>query len=494
MTGEAAKSISRTIGVLSFTKVLTWISSSALMFFLPRYLGPAEYGKLYLGMSIVGMLGIIVDFGREYSVAKQISRERDQASHIVVNASSARLLIGVVAYAGMLIFADIAHYPEDVKLILRILGVALFWRGLNSVLWSYFQGIEMMKYPSYGGIIESFLLAALSIPVLLLGAKAVTLAVIVLICGFINVIVCSGFAWRLFDRIPRIDWGAAVRSLKQGIPYFLNSLFGVIYYRVATVMLSLMATETVVGWYGASYRFFDIIMFIPSIFSISIYPVLARSWEDKEALTRMTRKSLDFILLLGIPIAIGTIAYSPVIIRLIFGLKGYQESIIVLRVLGAGILLVYIDMMLGTTLLASDKQRQLSISAFLAIFVNVGINLWLIPYTQARFGNGGIGAGIATNITEFFIMITMIIMMPPHILRKSRVSVQLKAIAAGCVMVLTIYLASLIGVHWIVSASVSSLVYCGLVYALGAIEPSELALIQSAIPIGKLLALRRGKS
>ncbi|HXX64022.1 MAG TPA: oligosaccharide flippase family protein [Bacteroidota bacterium] len=494
MAGEAAKSVSRTIGVLSFTKVLTWIASSALMFFLPRYLGPAEYGKLYLGMSVVAMLGIIVDFGREYSVSKQISRDRDHAAQIVVNTSSARLLIGVLAYVGMLVFADIAKYPDDVKLIFRILGIMLLWRGLNSVLWSYFQGVEQMKWPSYGSIIESFLLAALSIPFLLMGAKAATLASIVLFCGAVNVVVCSGFAWRLIHYIPRVDWHAALRSLKQGIPYFLNSLFGVIYYRVATVMLSLMATETVVGWYGASYRFFDIIMFIPSIFSISIYPVLARSFEDKEGLARMTRKSLDFILLLGIPIAIGTIAYSPVIIRLIFGLKGYQESITVLRVLGAGILLVYIDMMLGTTLLASDRQRQLSISAFLAIFVNVGINLWLIPYTQARFGNGGIGAGIATNVTEFFIMITMIIMMPKHILRDSKVSVQLKAIAAGCVMILTIYLASLVGIHWIISATVSSLVYCGLVYALGAVSRSELALIESAIPIGKFLALKRGKS
>jgi len=33
---------------------------------------------------------------------------------------------------------------------------------------------------------------------------------------------------------------SALALLKEGLPYFLNSLFGVIYYRIDSVMLSLM--------------------------------------------------------------------------------------------------------------------------------------------------------------------------------------------------------------------------------------------------------------
>ncbi len=88
MPGEAAKSVSRTIGVLSLTKVLTWVSSSALMFVLPRFLGPEEYGRLFLGTSIVMILGVVVDFGREYSVAKAISREREKAGNRAAGGSA----------------------------------------------------------------------------------------------------------------------------------------------------------------------------------------------------------------------------------------------------------------------------------------------------------------------------------------------------------------------------------------------------------------------
>jgi O-antigen/teichoic acid export membrane protein len=494
MPGEVAKSVTKTMGVLSFAKILTWISSSALMFFLPRFLGPSEYGKLFLGTSIVAILGIVVDFGREYSVAKAISRNPEQSGEIVVDASSARLFIGILAFAGILVFAEIAHYPADVRLILGILGISLLWRGLNGVLWSFFQGIEMMKYPSYAGVVESVLIAILSITALALGAKSVILASIVVFSGFVNVILCTSFAWRLVSSIPKPNWPKAFTLLKIGIPYFLNSVFGVIYYRVNTVMLSLLTTETVVGWSGVGFRVFEILMFVPSIFSISVYPVLARSWEDRDALSRMTRKSLDFILLAGIPISIGTFSFAPHIISVVFGLKGYAESIVILRIFGAGILLVYVDMMLGTTLLATDKQRQLSLSAFFAIFINVGLNFWLIPYTQTRFGNGGIGAGISTISTEFFIMICMLVMMPANLLKSARVGVQLKAIAAGAVMALSIWFMMLMQIHWIVNAAVCSLVYIALILLFKSVERSELALIQSVLPVGRFLAIFRAKT
>jgi len=486
MPGEAAKSVTRTVGILSVTKILTWISSSALMFVLPRYLGPEEYGKFFLGTSVVAILGVIVEFGREYSVAKAISRDQDSAAKIVVNAIGARTLIGVLAYIGIVVFAIVARYPADVRWILCILGIPLFWRGTSAVLWSYFQGIEMMKYPSYGGIIESFLIALLSIIALMNGAKADVLAWILVACGFINVVICSAFARRLLPRrLPRIDRRESLRLLKEGVPYFLNTMFGIISYRVDTVMLSLLTSAKVVGWYGASYRLFDVMMFIPTIFSISVFPILARSWDDRDALARMAKKSLDFILLAGIPIAVGIFAFAPQIITVIFGIEGYQPSILVMRIFGVGLLLVYVDVILGTTLLAADKQRQLSMSAFAAIFLNVGLNIWLIPYTQNRFGNGGIGAGITTVVTEFFIMILMLSMMPPRLLRDSSVVVQLKAVAAGCVMGLSIGLMNLVGFHWIVQGSVSLLVYGVMILALKAVSSSELALVQNALPFGR---------
>ncbi len=120
------------------------------------------------------------------------------------------------------------------------------------------------------------------------------------------------------------------------------------------------------------------------------------------------------------------------------------------------------------------------------------MNFWLIPATQAHFGNGGIGAGIATVVTEFFILLTMLAMMPRHILRGSTIGVQMKAIAAGAAMGLVAWGMLAAGIHWIASGIVSCGVYVGVVFLLKAVQPHELSLISAAIPIARFFA--RGKS
>jgi hypothetical protein len=51
-----------------------------------------------------------------------------------------------------------------------------------------------------------------------------------------------------------------------------------------------------------------------------------------------------------------------------------------------------------------------------------------------------------------------------------------------------------LGVFWIVNGVVCSLVYVGMVFLLRSVEPSELVLLQSVLPVGRFLALFRGRS
>jgi O-antigen/teichoic acid export membrane protein len=279
-----------------------------------------------------------------------------------------------------------------------------------------------------------------------------------------------------------VNWKAAFEFLKEGVPYFLNSIFGIIYYRIDTVMLSFMSPESVVGWYGASYKFFDSLMFIPSIFTIAVFPVLSRLWgEGKTSLGRPLQKSLDLILLAGIPVSIFAFAFSRQIITLFYGLEGYGESILLLQIFSIGLLLVYIDMMLGTVLLASDKQKEITRISFYAIFINIGINYFFIHYTQYHYGNGGIGAGIATLLTELFIMARMLHAMPKNILRESYITVQLKALGAGILLAAVFYLTYLIHLPWFIQLTLSSSVYIVTLYFVKVLEPSEIIALRSIV-------------
>ena len=58
---------------------------------------------------------------------------------------------------------------------------------------------------------------------------------------------------------------AQLRPLMAGaLPYFVYWLLSAVYFRIDTVLLSILSTANVVGWYGAAYKLFDTLGFLPS--------------------------------------------------------------------------------------------------------------------------------------------------------------------------------------------------------------------------------------
>ncbi len=480
---EIAKSATRNIAVLSLTRIITWTSTFLLMMFLPRYLGPVDYGRYYLGQSIVAMFALFIEFGGNYSITKAVSRARSEAGHIIVNAISIRVILWLLSFFGVITFALLSNYHASVKIIIMIFGVGMIWSGARTVIWSAFGGFEMLKYPSYGAIAETVFIAAVGITAVVLGVGPIGFAVITILGTLLNFLICAKFVSKMAPVLPKVDWKAAIQSLKESFPYFLNSIFGVIYYRIDTVMLSFMTPEHVVGWYAASYRFFETLMFIPSIFTIAIFPIMSRLWgENNSSISRPFQKSIDFIFLTGVPVSLGAYAFSHQIIQFFYGIEAYQPSVLLLMIFGTGILLFYIDIMLGTVLLASDKHKQLTINAFIAIFVNIGLNYLLIPYTQTHFGNGGIGSAIATLVTELFLMVAMLTIIHKDIFKDSNISVQLKTILSGSFMALTLWITKSMEVPIVFQGLLSSIVYIVLLFITKAIASEDMVLIGYLIP------------
>jgi O-antigen/teichoic acid export membrane protein len=248
-----------------------------------------------------------------------------------------------------------------------------------------------------------------------------------------------------------------------------------------------MTSDEVVGWYGAAYRFFDILMFLPSIFSIAVLPVMSRLWKQEQSTMALTtRKSVEYIVFAAIPVSISIFFFSNDIIHLFFGLEEYTQSVRVLQIFSAGLMLVYVDIILGTAILASDKQKAWSITAFFAVLLNIGLNWFMIPFTQTHYGNGGLGAAIATIITEFYVMIVAIIIIPGSAYSNGPVTMLLKSLAGGVVMSLAVMALQSLPLHWIAQAILGVAVYVIVCLMMKVLEPQELEFIRNAMKIRNL--------
>lgn len=478
MNEDIAKSVARSTTSMFGQQIITWGSSFILMIFMPRYLGPVDYGRLYLAQMISGMFLIMIEYDGRYGIAKRISRDKENTAQILSNSMSFRAVIWVAAFIGMMTMAFLIGYPTPVKILLVIMGLEMLWLAAKSVLVGSFLGHEKMQYTSMGAIAERSFIAVFGVTALLLGANVIAVAVIIVTGTFINFLICLKHSRvMLAERLPRVKWDQSRTLIKEGVPYLLWALFGVIYYRIDALMLSLFTPEKVVGWYAAAFRFFDILAFLPSIYSLAILPILSKLYgKENMMLARTTQKSQEFILIAGIPLSIGVFAFAQNIIALFFGLENYGPSVLNLQIFSVGLVLIYVDIVLGTAVIACDKQRQWAAASFVAILINVTLNYFMIPYTQSAYGNGGIGAALATLITEFFIMMTAISILPKELFSPSSVPISLKAIGAGILMGGAIWLMRATQPFpWVAQIVVAAIVYITALILMRAFNDREIA-------------------
>ncbi|HET8864929.1 MAG TPA: flippase [Gracilimonas sp.] len=479
---EIQESITRNTSVMMGAQIVTWASSFILLMYLPKYLGSDNYGKLFIALSISMMIEVLIDFGGGYLIPKEVSRTKSKTAQVLSNFGVVRFVIWLVAMIFLIVFSYIAGYPPITQLLIIILGFSRLWEGAKRVLRSGFQGHERMEYPSIAAIAERVFISALVVSALLMGFGPVAVALIMAAGVLINLIVLLLYSPKIVDHFPKVEWGETASMIQVSIPYFLWSLFSIIYYRVDAIMLSLLTSDSVVGWYGASYRFFDIVMVFPSIFTTVVFPIFARLWvEQKNQLYVTFQKSVKFMALLAFPVAAGILFYSTDIVELFFGIEEYQPSIIILQIFAISIPLVYIDFILGSTILATDKQKKWAFVGLAAIFINVILNFYLIPFSQAQFGNGGIGAAISTFGTEAFILLFALLMLPENYTKALKFSYFSTLSVSIIIMVAVMWGGYFLNIPWIIAAILAAITYLLCILNLGVLEEKERTFVLSYI-------------
>ncbi len=484
------ESIARNTTIMLAAQVVTWVSSFILLIFLPRYLGSEDFGRFYLAMSVGMIIGIVIDFGGNFLIPKEVSRSKATTPRILVSFIGVRVLLWICCMVAVLLFSYAVGYSWTVTMLIVIFGISNLWEGGSKAIRSCFQGYEQMEYPSVGVVAEKVFVSVIAVSALLIGAGSIEIAVIFTVGTFINLLICIKFLPRIVKHIPNFRLNMSYRLLKSSLPYFMWSIFAVIYFRIDAVMLSTMTTDEVVGWYGGAYRFFDIVMFLPAILTTVIFPVFSRLWEGSEDRLHNTfQQSIKYIFMAAIPVCILFFIFSEHLVSLFYGLEEYGPSVLVLQIFSIGIIFVYIDFIMGSAILATDRQRSWAVVGFVAVLINIGLNFMFIPYTQAHMGNGGIGAAITTLITEIFIMICAFFMLPGRYFHQFNYAGPMKCIASGAGMLVAILLLQAAGVHPIFQAVTGGMIYLLFIVSWRVISPDDWHFINGYFTIKELKSI-----
>ncbi len=415
---------------------VTWTSTLLLTIAYGRFLGDVKFGELYFAITFVLLIGFPIEFGFNQQLTREVAQEPAKALHYLSNILFIKVVLWSFLYGCILLICWLLGYSMELRVLVAICGITLLSGSIANAFGALHYAFERVVYPTIGTTLEKGLSALIGIIALKYGASVEVMACILLGGSLINCFWQAIWAFRLLGIHLSIDLVLVRGLLLTSIPFLAYGVLGVIYYRIDTILLSFMASTAVVGWYGASYRIFDTLVFLPSlVISAIMYPVFSKlSMHSMSQLRVAVEKSLNFLLFFGIPITVGLIVAAPAIIGFLYHRPEFLHSVPALQALAPGLLFLYINSVLSSTLISTKREKKIMIMAAIALIFNLGLNLILIPrYLQ-------VGAAVVTSLTELLLISLAIIFTPRTLLPMGSVRVGVKALVASLVMAAIVWM------------------------------------------------------
>jgi O-antigen/teichoic acid export membrane protein len=426
--------IIRSLFALGIAQMLTWLGSGLMTVLLPRYLGDVNLGRLTFAFALTNLTGLLADLGVTMYLTREVARDPSSANRLTVNLMLMRVPLSIALAAATMVFARLAAYDPVTQQLVDVLSLGIVVVALSSVVTGTLQGLHQMKTIAVTSVVTKVGYALVAAAFLLLGAGALAVSISWVLVGILGLVYSSATLVRHVRLTPSIDVRIWRGLLVAGLPFFVWQAALLVYGQIDTVMLGIITTDAVVGWYGVAYRLVMIPVFIPTIVVTVIYPALSASMSDARSFAALARRGLHVIALVSTPMALGIMLLPNQIIHLLGYPASFENSVVPLVLLAPHLPLAAVDVMIGTVLNARDRQRQWAMTGVAAAILNPLLNLAAIPYAQAQWGNGAIGAAAITTFTEVFMLIGGLRLLPSGVFGRSTLTGIGKVLVASASM------------------------------------------------------------
>jgi len=426
-----ARRIAKNTSVLFIAQITSYLLGFFITLYTARYLGANGFGILSIALSITGIYGVFADMGLSTLMIRDISRDKTFTDKYITNIAVMRIFLVLLMVGLIVVTVNIIGYNPVQNTVIYLITLSTIITAFAAILTSVFQANEKMEYLSINIIFNSVLMLAGTLIGIYYHLDIIYFAAIYVISSAIVLILTSIiYAWKF--SLPKIEFDLSFwkPKLKEAWPFGITGLFMNIYFMIDSIILSIMVNNAVVGYYSAAYRLIIVLLFVPIILNVVIFPVMSQFYvTSKDYLRLAYEKYFKYATILGIPLGVGTTLLADKIILLIYGTQ-FLPSIIALQILVWSTVLIFLSSAFARLLEVSNKQLVLTkITAFNAV-INIILNILLIPkfsYIGASF------VTVFTEISSLIIVIKVITTMGYGLTRKDLLAI-IKVIAASFVM------------------------------------------------------------
>lgn len=464
---------------LVFGQAALTLLSIGLSAVLGRSLGARDFGVYYFASATTFFAYTIVEWGQPQLLIQLVAREPESAGTLLGSAAVMRA-VGAALGAGAAALATRAMgYDLRTQLLVALFMATWLPTSLAQAFGLAFRGRERMDSDAQVNVANKAFFVAIAIPVLALGGGLTSVALSLGAAGLGSLVVADALRRRLAFAPPRPSRRAIRQLLVEGAPIMLMNLVLVGETYVGTLFLSKFTPPEVIGWYGAARNIYGALVMPTTILVSASFPRFSRTSDDLPAFRREVAASLRPVLGAAVLGSIGTYLFAHVAIGVVFGRAKFGPAIVVLQLLAPTLFLISIDTLLGFVALAAGRAKWITAWKIVAL-VMTGVLAWvLVPWTQARFGNGAYGVVAALAAAELIMLASLARLVPRGVLTAAVFRDLLRAMAAGAVALAAVRL--LPTDHPVVAIPVCILAFGGAAWAVRLIGAGDLAVLREGL-------------
>jgi len=385
------------------SKFLTAFISIFLIGVLTKYLSTEmywQYNKIY---NYLAFFAFFADLGLYTISIREISKDKTQASKIIGNVMSLRLILGImIIFLSILIAFFLPGYSSELMLIsILIVSIFTIFSLLNSSVLSLMQAFMKIEFSLFSIVfwkLITFLWILLVVFVLFPYSQTQNFEMAfiwILLSGLIWVIINYMLNLYYANKITKIkflfDFEYMKYLFKTSLPFWIALFLSVVYFKIDIIFLSLLESpsqaDISIALYSLPMKIIEVLMVIWGFFLNSILPSLSTYFKEQNMdwVKHLLQNSFRFLFSFSLFIIIAGFIFWEHILTVIstsdylnhnlYQYTSLDVLFVVLLVLG----FYFISSLFNYIFIASKNESiLLKINIFITLF-NIIWNIIFIP-------------------------------------------------------------------------------------------------------------------
>lgn len=383
-------------------KAISVILSFLTVGLLTRYLGTSGYGDFTLVFSYMSFFSVISDFGLQLTMVRELTGKNFKED-IYGTFLWLKIILFFISITLAFVFLIFFPYSYALKIGIIIGGLAVGIGGLTGYGTTIFQSDVRLDLVTLVDVITKIITVFFIVLFTFLKFGFYSLISTVLIGNLVGFFV----TWILLRRNIILNFGfnkeIAKKVIIWSMPVGFTSFFSLMYFKLDTILLSIIRSSSEVGIYSLAYKILENVIVIWGFYMASVYPLLLKLKDENEKkFNKLFKNSLLLALLSSSVIVVICFVLSPYLIN-IFGGTNFSGSVTAFKVLIFSVPFIFINNILFYHFMMRRNMYPVIASLIISLLFNFTANLLYIP----KYGY--MAASFTTVITESLLLFLLFI-------------------------------------------------------------------------------------